>query len=571
MIPQPTFDIAQACALLGIENVLMSPGSRCAPLTIAFARHPTIKTWTISDERASAFTGMGMALASQKPVALLCTSGSAAYNFAPAISEAFFQHIPLIVFTADRPPEWIGQQDGQSMYQQGLYGPHVKASYQLPVVQDHPDAAWHISRTVAEAIGQSMQYPMGPVHINVPFREPFYPEPGQALAFSENHKSIQYHKGLVTQPQVALHKFAQAWGKAEKKLIVVGQGIKQRSLDVVLKKLMANQKVPVLGDIIANVHQVEEVIHRHDHFLTQKDGDLRQRLQPQLLVTIGESVISKNLKVYLRHYAPASHWHIQPSGICPDTYQCLTDAVLANPVSFLEAMSSVAPHDAITLQKQENFKTLWQVEERKAQRALSSFFPQPEFSEFEALCAVTHQIPDGAHLHLANSMAVRYGNFVGLTEKQQQVVVFANRGVSGIDGCNSTAVGTALQSGKPTYLLTGDMAFFYDRNAFWNNYLPPNLRIVVFNNHAGGIFRMINGPSALPELATYFETHQPLTAKHLAAEFGFEYFYCEHPRKFKNTLKAFFEPSDDKPKLLEIETQGAVNKEVLGRFRETLL
>ncbi|GAB3818211.1 hypothetical protein GCM10028895_15180 [Pontibacter rugosus] len=173
MIIQPVVNIAEICALKGVQNVVLSPGSRCAPLTIAFARHPKLNVRTVSDERAAAFIALGMALTTGKPTVLVCTSGTAALNYAPAVAEAYFQQVPLLILTADRPPEWIDQLDGQTIRQQKVYGQHIKQSYTFPVDFSHPDATWHSERLVSEALNETVSFPAGPVHINVPLREPF--------------------------------------------------------------------------------------------------------------------------------------------------------------------------------------------------------------------------------------------------------------------------------------------------------------------------------------------------------------------------------------------------------------
>ena len=172
---QPIFNLIEICAKHGLKRAIISPGSRNAPLTMALARNPKIQCRSISDERSAAFIAIGITQQIKKPTILCCTSGSASLNYAPAVAEAFFQQIPLIILTADRPPEWIDQFDGQTIRQNGIYGEHVKNSYSIPVDLTNEAAQVHASRIMNEAINTSMEFPQGPVHINVPFREPFYP------------------------------------------------------------------------------------------------------------------------------------------------------------------------------------------------------------------------------------------------------------------------------------------------------------------------------------------------------------------------------------------------------------
>lgn len=188
---QPVYDIAEICAKKGITHAVISPGSRSAALTLAFVRHPSIKTFIIPDERSAGFIALGMAQQLRKPVVTICTSGTAVYNLGPAIAEAFFQQVPLVVLTADRPPEWVAQQDGQTIFQRNIFGAHVKQSYELPVSRQHPDEAWHVNRIINEAVNLSLDLPPGPVHINAPFREPFYPaSSGEIIRYSSDVRTI---------------------------------------------------------------------------------------------------------------------------------------------------------------------------------------------------------------------------------------------------------------------------------------------------------------------------------------------------------------------------------------------
>ena len=565
-IPQPIINIAEICAQHGVAEAILSPGSRCAPLTIAFAKHEAIHTRTISDERSAAFVGLGMSQYTKNPTVLICTSGSAAYNYAPAIAEAFFQQIPMIVLTADRPPEWIDQLDGQTIRQQNIYGNHVKGSFQLPVDHSHPDAEKHIYRMINEAINLSKSYPQGPIHINVPLREPFYPEQGEEVVFDDNLPV--FHETAISYDleDNALADLQNEYNANHKILVIGGQQDADDHVSGLLGQVLKQRNVAVVGDVISNLHSLEDVIRHHDLFLQDRNNVFLESLQPELLITFGKSVIAKNLKMFLRYYKPKVHWHVQEAGSVADTYQSLTKVIRCTPDYLLEHIMLPQESDAFSLQKQQNYFNLWEIEERKAKRHIAESLPSEYWSELNAYQLLLPQIPDEYQLHLANSMAVRYANFIGIDHSQSNISVFSNRGTSGIDGSNSTALGSAIASGKPTLLLTGDMAFFYDRNAFWHNYKYQNLKIVVFNNHGGGIFNMIKGPSDQQEYKEYFETDQQLTAKSLATEFGFEYMQCDTQRKLSNTIKAFFE-INKQPAILEVFTESEINKEVLSQFK----
>jgi 2-succinyl-5-enolpyruvyl-6-hydroxy-3-cyclohexene-1-carboxylate synthase len=562
---QPIYDIAEVCSRKGLKHAVLSPGSRCAPLTLALTRHPQIDTKTISDERSAGFIGLGIAQQTKTPVILLCTSGTAAYNFAPAVAEAYFSNTPLIVFTADRPAEWIAQQDGQTIYQGEIFGKHVKHSFQLPQDYEHPDSVWAVNRIINEAINLAQTYPQGPVHINAPFREPLYPTDDK-FQFIKNVRviePIQPEYGLSAKTKNQLQKEFLDYNKV---LVVAGQQAYHVELIKQTKQISQNHNLPVAGDILSNLHPIQNLVKHADLFLGQASDEIKQKLQPDLLITFGGQVISKNLKLFLRKYSPKAHWHIQPAGTPPDTFQHITKIIHTTPTSFLSFLNSIPPSKIGKGQKQRIYQKLWEDEENHTEHVLRKFFPQPDFGELELVKQLLAQLPDRCNLHLANSMSVRYANFIGLLAEQKNIRVFANRGTSGIDGCTSTVVGHSLVSDVPNILITGDMAFFYDRNAFWNNYPVPDLRVVVLNNHGGIIFNLIDGPASLPEAKKYFVTQQELTAKKLSEEFKFDYLKIDRKEKSKNIIKYFFDFKGN-TKVLEFESGIEQNKIILDNLK----
>ncbi|MGE0590022.1 MAG: 2-succinyl-5-enolpyruvyl-6-hydroxy-3-cyclohexene-1-carboxylic-acid synthase [Cyclobacteriaceae bacterium] len=564
---QPIFDIAEICAQKGVSEAILCPGSRCAPLTLAFARHEKIRTRTISDERSAAFIALGIALATGKPTVLICTSGSAAYNFAPAIAEAFFQKVPLIVITADRPKEWIDQLDGQTIRQNHLYGSHVIGYFELPHDFENEDSQWHINRIINEAINLSQGSPPGPIHINVPLREPLYPNASEQIIFSRDVRIISEEKTSTTISPDRLSDLRKSFESLPKVVMVVGQSRPDSGLAEKLQHFSKANHVPIIADIVSNQHCIDDVIAHSDLILAHRKQDLKKALQPDLLITMGKSVVSKNLKLYLREYAPKQHWHVQESGEVADTFKSLTQIIRTSPLDFLDQFGAIVSKSQFESQKRENFSRLWQAEEHRVQRSINEYFSKTELSEFHLVREVLTRIPANAPLHLANSMAVRYANFIGLNNQHHSANIFSNRGTSGIDGCTSTAVGHALSTDDLTFLITGDMAFFYDRNAFWHNYKLSNLRIVVLNNHGGAIFKMIDGPGNVAEADEYFVTNQKLTAKTLAQEFDFDYLKLDSLKKIKNLLKDFME-ADGRTKILEIETSPESAKKTIEEFKE---
>jgi len=548
LIIQPINDLVSLCHIKGITDAILSPGSRCAPITLAFTRHSGIHSRTISDERSAGFIALGIAQQLERPVVLVCTSGSAAYNYAPAVAEAFFQRIPLLVITADRPPEWIDQWDGQTIRQTNIFGEHVKGSYSFPDEYGHFDKMWHANRIVNEAINLACQYPPGPVHINIPLREPFYPDAEEIFEFSDSVRDIGVLQPSRELSETARENLLFSILNFRKVLIIPGQQRPDRSIQNLLDEIIITEKATVVSDSISNM-QSESTINLHDHFL----GNVATNpfFTPDLIISFGKSIISKSLKIFLRK-SKAEHWHIQPDGYVPDTYQHLSKIIHCNEKAFLRLLLENGNRC------DKHFNKAWNDAERKIAHHLPSIIHKAKFGEYSALATCLEAIPQESKLHIANSMAVRYLNFLG--KRDQEII--CNRGTSGIDGSNSTAVGCTFTTKYPVTLITGDMAFFYDRNAFWHNYKMNNLRIILLNNHSGGIFRLIDGPSKLPELEEYFETKQRLSAGYLAKDFGFEYHLATDKRSLEMGLKDFYRESIH-PKILEIETESLKNAGIL--------
>lgn len=559
MILQPIIDVAEICARKGIRDAILSPGSRCAPLTIGFAKHQNISAKTVSDERSAGFIALGIAQESKNPVALICTSGTAVLNYGPAIAEAYFNHVPLLVITADRPPQWINQNDGQTIYQENVYGKHVKGFFSLLSEYRTQDSVDKVTDIVSQAYNLCASYPTGPVHINVPIDEPFYPTREEKITFSTGLKITNHPKKHKAYQRSIPSKFTNALKLYERILIVGGQDYLSQEL---LEKfsLPEYSNIPIIGDIITNLHPLDKVIRHPDLYLARLEDNILEQLKPDLLITFGRSIISKNLKLYLRKFKASAHWHIQPNGHVPDAYRSITYNIKMYPDSFFSELSGYL------LNNNQSYFNKWCEIENKAKGILNEFLKSGQWGELKAVKVIMKSLPLDSHLHLANSMPVRLANFIGLQAVQGDIEVFANRGTSGIDGTNGSAMGASMATDKPVVLLTGDMAFLYDRNAFWHNYPQSNFRVIVLNNHGGGIFGMIDGPANQEEFEEYFLTNQPLTARKTAEEFGLGYTLVENEDQLNNEIGGFFSESQV-PKILEIITDNSVNQAIFKRLK----
>ena len=557
MIIQSIIDLASICASKGIKEAILSPGSRCAPLSLAFIRHPDIHCRTIPDERSAAFVGLGMAQQLDKPVVLICTSGSAALNYFPAVAEAYFQQVPLIILTADRPAEWIDQWDGQTIRQDNVYGSHVKKSFAFPDSFEHADKRWHAHRIINEAINESISSPKGPVHINIPLREPFYPSEDEEFDFNQVTRLTEVTRSTFSFSEDQKTTLKTQLGRYRKIVIVPGQQKPKPEIRKLLSQIALKDKAVVISDFISNTQTSESI--NHPDFILQATPDTSAMI-PDLIISFGKSVLSKSIKKFLRE-CNASHWHLQENGYIPDPYQRLTRIIQSPPLDFLTLFLELPAECESTFSKS------WKESERRIHASLTECMREAEFGEFKALAYCFGKIPHDSKLHLSNSMTVRYASFLG--NLHPSIEVIANRGTSGIDGSNSTAIGCTFTTKDPVTLITGDMAFFYDRNAFWHKYNLPNLRVIVLNNHAGGIFRLIDGPSTLPELEEFFETQQQLSAGNLAAEFGFEYWPVHTPEELESALETFYGKSI-RPKILEVFSESRLNAEILKTIKDKL-
>jgi 2-succinyl-5-enolpyruvyl-6-hydroxy-3-cyclohexene-1-carboxylate synthase len=550
-------NLAAIASELGITDAVLSPGSRNAPLLLALARHPAIQTHIMIDERSAAFVAIGLAQQQQRPVILACTSGTAPLNYAPAIAEAYYQQIPLILVTADRPPEWIDQQDGQTLDQTSLYSNSIKGRYQFPVDTGHPDAIWQTERDLGEAIHLAHSQPWGPVHINVPLREPFYPAEDEEIRFAPG-KVIRQMQGRALLSEAQWTDLMGQIEGSERLLVVVGQG----RLDPLTSRALAHLKLPVLGEIISNLHSTPGIICHADLFLSDASPPLLEALRPDLLISCGLSLVSKRLKQYLRAYPARRHWHIQAAGKVADTYQSLTQVIRLEPVDFWSELARRLPSN-----QGGDYAAQWRSLERRSIQFIDEFFAQPApWGEFCAVHQILASLPEPCLLHLGNSMAVRYANLVGLGARQIQV--FSNRGTSGIEGCLSTAVGHSKGSQLLNLVILGDVSFFYDRNGLWSGQpLPNNLRILLLNNDGGGIFELLPDSGRLPECEAYFVTPHGLNGANSARDFDLDYQLCRDQAQLTACLDHFFAPND-KPRLLEICTDRAANRTLFQQFKQ---
>lgn len=539
--------LAEICAALGVRRAVIAPGSRNTPLTLALTAQPEIACFPVTDERSAGFFALGMAQYSREPVVLVCTSGSAVLNFAPAVVEAYYQHLPLIVITADRPVEWIDQSDGQTIRQPNIFANYIKGSFQLPA-EDAPGAVSAASsfsnRLVAQAIDTALQFPRGPVHLNVPLNEPLYVE------MPENTPPPRVLRSLPTEiiPSAeTADAFVSSWQKASKRMIVVGTGYRDESLNKLLNVLADSTETLIVAENLSNISG-PAIVSTPDLFFASLSEDEKSILKPDLLVTIGHSVVSKQLKSYLRSYQPAEHWQLQTELPYADTYRALTHIVPVKGMRLLELVLNVQAHqtsnpvidihpelpelsvlassaELLSVESHHYRSLITAVSNRTATRS-RAYIQQLPLSDIAVFRDLLPLVPAGWVVQLANSTPVRISQFF---ETRADLRYFCNRGTSGIEGSVATAAGSAFASGLPTLLISGDLSFLYDSNGLWNANFPRNLKIVVLNNEGANIFSMIGDQKVIERCQPFFDASHSVNLEALCKAYGIEYrFFAEN-------------------------------------------
>lgn len=540
-------NILQLTALLrahGIRRIVICPGSRNIPLAQTFANVPEFVCYPMTDERSAGFFALGLALHEGAPVAVCCTSGTALLNLHPAVAEAFYQQAPLVVISADRPAAWIGQMDGQTLPQPGVFGTLVKKSATLPEVRTEEDE-WFCNRLINEALLETHHHGKGPVHINVPISEPFFLLPVNELPQAR----------VITRYQGWDATLAGRLGFYRKRMVIAGQNHPQPFSPSVPYTLLYKH-FAWIAETIGNPSMPEETIGHIDQLLYPMDDETQEAVRPELLITYGGHIISKRLKKFLRKHPPIEHWHISADGEIADLYGSLSVVIEMDPFEFLEKTAALIDAPAPDYPKK------WEMK--------SKAIPQAQFaySEMSAIGEVIRRLPSPCSLHLANSSTVRYAQLFDLPP---EVEVLSNRGTNGIEGSLSTALGYAAASDKLNFILIGDLSFFYDMNALWNTNYGCNIRILLLNNEGGEIFHALPGLTLHENARRFVTGTHHASAKAWAEDRGFEYLCAHDEEELQTALETFMQPSaTHRPMLLEVFTDKNQDIELLKAYYHNL-
>lgn len=539
----------------GLRYIIICPGSRNAPLTISFASDKRFECISIADERSAAFFALGIAIHTGMPTAVCCSSGSAVLNFAPAIVEAYYQQVPLLVLTADRPAEWVDQGDGQTMRQKNVFANYIKASFELEVEKQD---TWPTNRIANQAYNIANALPKGPVHVNIPLNEPLYGQvknPGQRPRILEELAPRNVITGTDRE------KLDSLWSTSSKTLILCGQLPLNKTLRAALEVLADLPHVAVLTENTSNLPN-KKFNACIDRLISGFSADDNEKFRPDLLITTGNAVVSKKIKAWLRTYKATHHWHIGFDPFYSDTYCQLTHRVEVEPDYFFRELAQKArPIES-------QFGLLWKNRDLKTQLKHEEYTATCAWSDLKAFQVINQYLPENSKLHMGNSTPIRYFQ---LFDPIPSVQYLCNRGLSGIDGCTSTAAGDAFANQLLTTLVTGDIGFMYDSNGLWNKRLTGNLRIVVINNGGGGIFRIIPGPESTAQLEEFFESNHPVKIEFIAKAFDVAYYSATDEVKMESVMKQFYAPQENnRPAVLEIFTPQTENNVVLKAYFEYL-
>lgn len=549
-------------AAKGIKQVVVSPGSRNAPAIILFNANKQLQLLSVADERSAGFFALGLALHARKPVAILCTSGSAVLNYAPAIAEAYYQKVPLLVLTTDRPPALIDQGDGQTIRQQHVFGNYIRKSFNLPVEITDKQSGWYFDRIVNEAIDRTLFPVNGPVQINIPLDEPLYDlEPITPL---QEVKVIDYLAPELRISKNRMQELTAAWSAAASKLVIVGQMHPDPEMNRLLALLSQDPTVAILTETTTNMHG-ENFISCIDRTLAQIPLSRNAEYTPDILVSLGGAIISKKIKALVRSISPKQTWSItaDPEEFHYDTYKSLSMTIAMDAKAFIgQLVESVLP--AETSAEAIPYAALWKESYTVSLQKHPDAIKALPFSDMVAYREIFGSMPKDTAVHPGNSTPVRYAQ---LYDFDDSVTFYSNRGVSGIDGCSSTAAGFAYNFKGITLLLTGDVSFFYDSNALWNNNLHERLKIIMLNNGGGNIFRVIDGPTEHEELEPFIETNHTLQAQGICSNFNIHYFKASSLTELSALLPVFFaDPGDHRPALLEVITDNKTSAKALKDY-----
>ncbi len=516
----------------GLHHTCICPGSRSTPLVMSLAQNPRIKTWVHLDERSAAFFAIGISRALNEAVAIVSTSGTAAANFFPAVIEAYYSHVPILVVTADRPPELWEWGANQTINQTGLYGSHAKWSVNMAPPEIIPDLLRYVREMACRAIDTAVQSPMGPVHVNFPFREPLVPEnvpedipqhvapeAWEGRKQGTAYTTVQTGRRSLSQEQVT--QASTGLREVRRGIIVCGPQ-DDRDFPVSVSILANRLGFPILADPLSQVrcgtHDRSLIVDCYDAFLHSER--LVKELEPELILRFGATPTSKVLLSYLERQHHARHILIQDgNGNWQDPSHVAAGMFHTDQNQFARELAGAVPASP-----NRDWSERWlKVAEISRKVIREQLITMEEIFEGKIFTELAALFPLKGALFVGNSMPVRdLDTFYPSTS--QQIHFLANRGASGIDGVVSTALGSSTVRADPTVIVIGDLSFYHDMNGLLAaKQYKINAKIIVVNNNGGGIFSFLPNRQYEETFETYFGTPHGLTFQATASLYGLDY------------------------------------------------
>lgn len=538
----------------GVRRAVLCPGSRDLPLVMAFAREEGMRCCTAADERSAAFVALGQSIASGEAVAVVCTSGTALLNMAPAVAEAYYRNVPLIVVSADRPGRWIDQADSQTIRQPGALCNIVKRSYNIIAEGDKDDERWYVDRIVNDAALTALGGRRGPVHINVEIDEPLN---GETEATGE-YRIIRRVSARMSLSDDERKRLAGEMLGCMKVLVLAGNMTPNDALNRALMRLGENRNVAVLAEPLANVNTG---IRNIEATLSLLGSDGRERMRPDLLITTGGAIVSGLTKKWLRKGVKA-HWHVGEGDETTDTFKCLTERIDMNPADFFRETASAMRRGEIYGGENSDYGDKWREASQRAYDAVKRGLEGAEWSDVKALNEIVRMLPVDANVQLSNGMTVRYYEWVSERKAHR---TDCNRGVSGIDGSTSTAIGAASVGKGLTVLLTGDMSAQYDIGALASLRLVEPLgrfKMAVFANGGGNIFKYIKNTRDTAETAEFLYNRVDTDWKGVGEAYGMAVYEATDMDSL-NVQGAEWMRESERSALLIVRSDAEVNARVM--------
>ncbi len=526
----------------GVQHFCVCPGSRSTPLALTIARQPGVRLWMHIDERSAGFFALGLAKTLREPVALVCTSGTAAANFLPAVVEASYARVPLVVLTADRPHELRDVGAPQTIDQIDLFGKHARWFVDMAEPDATPDLLRYTRTVAARAVAAARRGPAGPVHVNCPFREPLLPDPALAAKAAEARPGGQPYVAVSAGPRALDPALAAALAgelaSAERGLIVCGAQ-DDPALPAALARLAEALGLPLLADPLSGARGLPEhalVVDSYDAFL--RDAAFAERNAPQLVLRFGAMPVAKPLLQYIQRHPGCRQIIVDGDAGWNEPTLLASQIVHADARLLCEALLAALPADHAPPTTALEWARTWQAAQQRSRAAIDGYMRQVgELFEGKVFAELRELLPDGALLYAGNSMPIRDLDtfFAG----GRGVRLLGNRGANGIDGVVSSALGAAATGAGPTVLVIGDLSFYHDSNGLLAaRQHGLDATIILLNNDGGGIFSFLPQAAEPEHFEALFGTPHGLDFAPLAAMYGARYTRVDSWEAFRAAVSA---------------------------------